>query len=88
MLSQTFASLSHSEAEWWRTSVEPGGWIQYGDCDHPTMYLQRKEAVKPSAIAWELYSKGYAMMMEQYPQQYAAEFSVPDSSRTLFQLKS
>ena len=47
------------------------------------MYLQRKEAVKPSAIAWELYSKGYAMMMEQYPQQYAAEFPVPDPSKGL-----
>ena len=43
------------------------------------MYKQRNEATKPSAIAWELYSKGYAMMMEQYPQQYATEFPVPDS---------
>lgn len=50
----------------------PRGWIQFGECDHPTMYSQRRDAPKTSAVAWELYSKAYDMMMKVYPQAYVA----------------
>ena len=53
----------------------PGGWTQFGECDHPTMYSQRRDAPKSSAVAWELYSKAYDMMMKVYPQAYVAVYS-------------
>ena len=48
---------------------EPGGWIQFAESDHTTMYAQRFDAPKPSEKAWELYSQAYHMMNKAYPQE-------------------
>ena len=53
----------------------PGGWIQFGEADHPTMYSQRRDAPKTSAVAWELYSKAYEMTEKVYPRTYVAIYS-------------